>query len=552
MRRIRPGLRTLFAASSVLLGATGDLPPAASTAAAGSLYLLQRPYVDRGEDFFSSFWFCEAGDPRNGHVVYMNQTMSDSLGLVHSREDHSRKDIIIGADTKSNASGFARPSSVRLLSRSTYSAGLFVLRVTHVPTGCGVWPAFKFYGGRALEECLHGKGRDSVWSAWDEVDIVEGVHEASRTATTLHTSFVCDQAGLVADPRARGIRWRKGEFKQADNCRYNAGGQWRNQGCSQEGPPDSLGQKINDGGGGTYAAELDPAGEQIRAWFWASGSEPADLREGSELRPDGWEQPFAYFRLGPLNCPADNFQKLHLAFDINFCGDYGSPTFKASCPGKLEATCEEFVSKNPEAFKEAFWSFHRLDVYQKLRAEEDAATATVDAAGDAAPAEASRGSGGWWGGLEEEHRGRGGVTSNETATTTSAVDVWDNFTMLHAGATEQMLSVATATLLMMAVPVLLLVAAACILLAKGWVCRPKELADIANGEAAGRDREAPPPEDPAEQKLLDEDREIPLEGFSRGSRSITLGRARAVQCLSEERPREGTRRGWPGARLLGF
>jgi hypothetical protein len=37
--------------------------------------------------------------------------------------------------------GLGRPS-VRLESKQTFTEGLFVLDLTHIPTGCGIWPAF--------------------------------------------------------------------------------------------------------------------------------------------------------------------------------------------------------------------------------------------------------------------------------------------------------------------------------------------------------------------------------------------------------------------------
>ena len=42
---------------------------------------------------------------------------------------------------KYSPDGPGRPS-VRLESRLTFTEGLFVIDLTHIPIGCGTWPAF--------------------------------------------------------------------------------------------------------------------------------------------------------------------------------------------------------------------------------------------------------------------------------------------------------------------------------------------------------------------------------------------------------------------------
>lgn len=49
--------------------------------------------------------------------------------------------IYLGVDSSNSyvSDGPGRPS-VRLESKSTFTEGLFVIHLTHIPVGCGTWP----------------------------------------------------------------------------------------------------------------------------------------------------------------------------------------------------------------------------------------------------------------------------------------------------------------------------------------------------------------------------------------------------------------------------
>lgn len=77
-----------------------------------------------------------------------------------------------------------------------YNGGLFVLKLDHVPTACGAWPAFWMFG----DDAQHS------WPRWGEFDILESIHMLDYVAlaplnlklraeatTTLHTRESCDQ-----------------------------------------------------------------------------------------------------------------------------------------------------------------------------------------------------------------------------------------------------------------------------------------------------------------------------------------------------------------------
>lgn len=310
--------------------------------AAGARWALSDSYV--GPDFFSKWNFHARADPTHGMVEYVDYATAVSEGLVKAASDR----VYMGASMASGLQGTKR-RSVRIESASVFNEGLFIVTLDHIPTGCGTWPAFWMFGENA----------EHVWPSWGEYDIIEGVHTGTRSSTALHTTAGCDQSSVNAD-------WNLGFSKPADNCDINAQGQFQNQGCSQQGPQNSMGAEFNRRGGGTYAAEWDPAGLQIRTWFFPAGAQPADIRERS-AQPDSWGAPFSRFTLGDAVCPANHFVNMRLVFDLTFCGDLGNPTFAESCPdyAAMRITCEDLVSSQPQP--EAYWSIRAFDVYQRDR-----------------------------------------------------------------------------------------------------------------------------------------------------------------------------------------
>lgn len=309
---------------------------------------LARPYLQRysymGADFFSGWTFWTDRDPSNGDVEYVDFAEAARAGLVNA----TRNRIYLGADMGVVDIDSTR-RSIRIQSKATFNEGLFVATIDHAPTGCGIWPAFWMYG----EDATH------VWPSWGEYDIIEGVHGASNVMTSLHTTGNCDQRNAAAESL-----WMRGPSgKAAVNCDTYAKGQFPNQGCSQRGPHASLGEVFNAAGGGTYAAEWDPAARHIRTWFWPRGSEPLDLQR-REPDSDSWGQPYSYFSLDPRVCSSNHFMNMRLVFDITFCGDLGESTFQRDCPDIAKySSCPQFVKGSPGSMREAYWSIRDFDVY---------------------------------------------------------------------------------------------------------------------------------------------------------------------------------------------
>ncbi|KAF2199689.1 hypothetical protein GQ43DRAFT_419682 [Delitschia confertaspora ATCC 74209] len=286
-----------------------------------------------GSNFLSGFNFFSGTDPTHGFVRYLNRADAESQGLI-SVSDSS---IYIGVDSKHQAANGR--ASVRLESKGTYSHGLFILDLEHMPGGtCGTWPSFWTYG------------QDGQWPASGEIDIIEGVHTSTTNGMSLHTTDGCSvgnslMAGSVKTP----------------NCYIRAPGQSANTGCLVESSSaESYGTGFNERGGGVYAMEWTSTA--IRIFFFSRSSLPADIRSSSP-DPSTWGTPQANFG---GSCDIDkHFSNHRIILDTTFCGDWAGATWSSTpqCAA-LAGSCIDYVRDNPADFRESYWRIRSLRIYQ--------------------------------------------------------------------------------------------------------------------------------------------------------------------------------------------
>ncbi|KAI7091125.1 endo-1,3(4)-beta-glucanase [Hortaea werneckii] len=305
-------------------------------------YTLQDDYFANG-DFFSKFEFFTGEDPTHGFVAYQDKSSSEQSKLISSSSNEAQMKV----DTE-NQTPNGRPS-VRITSNNKYNSGLIIMDASHMPTGCGTWPAFWMVG--------------PDWPAGGEIDIIEGVHEQSANDMTLHTSDGCTvgSTGFTGN-------------QLTDNCYVNAPDQGNNVGCQiAASDSNTYGAGFNSNGGGVYATEWTDSAIDI--WFFPHGSVPSDIQDNSP-KPSGWGKPLAHFQ-GDCDIPG-HFHDLQIVFDTTFCGDWAGNTWGSSSCSSKANTCNDFVQNNPQAFEEAYWSINALKVYQANgeSAETAAPTAT--------------------------------------------------------------------------------------------------------------------------------------------------------------------------------
>ncbi|KAF2666324.1 hypothetical protein BT63DRAFT_55886 [Microthyrium microscopicum] len=265
------------------------------TAVSAQSYRLTDSYT--GNNFFSKFDFFTGDDPNHGFVDYQSQSSAQSRGLISSTSDY----VIIAADATNvyPRSARGRPS-VRIESINSYTTGLFVADIEHMPgNACGIWPAFWTLGS-------------DPWPQNGEIDIIEEINLNANNQYTLHSGDgACSISGYSGAGRI-----------SSGNCQTtNNGNVVNTAGCTIQPPSvNNYGNNFNNNNGGTYVMQW--TNSVINFWFFQRGQQPETLTSGS---PD----------VGQLGTPdasfngcdiGSHFRDNRLIINTNFCGDWGKLT----------------------------------------------------------------------------------------------------------------------------------------------------------------------------------------------------------------------------------
>ncbi|PHH70683.1 hypothetical protein CDD80_5796 [Ophiocordyceps camponoti-rufipedis] len=315
--------------SATVIGLAGAVIAFNGPRPAGQAYSLNVTYDQ--SNFFQSFNFFTGQDPTHGFVEFVDEATARQAGLL----GNSSSNIIMGVDHQTVNPPNGR-RSVRVESKQSFTRGLFVADIAHMPgSACGVWPAFWMFG--------------PDWPKSGEIDIIEGVNTQSEALITLHTTSGCSVNNSGSQPTTT--------LKSPDCGAYGT-----NAGCGQEASASSnYGDGFNAVQGGVYATEW--TSDHIAVWFFPRSAIPQDL-SGGQPNPSSWEPPLARF----AGCDFDShFSNNQLVFDTTFCGDWaGSPSVWAAdktC-SSLAATCNDYVGAHPEAFRDSYWEVKSVKVYQ--------------------------------------------------------------------------------------------------------------------------------------------------------------------------------------------
>lgn len=339
-----------------------------------------------GESFFDHYTFYDGADSLGsaGYNVYVSKARATQLGIINITDDDEQQHVVI---TSSPTQDGPR-ESVRLEGIQRFDRGLFLLDVDHMPAGAGVWPAFWLTD-------------EADWPKNGEIDILEGINNQTRAKTALHTSEMCSMFAHVPDyaktgtwDRATGIpdtftgKLNFETDKEADDCWNMAAHQWGNQGCvaidDQEG---SIGQPLNEKGGGVYVLEWDPANRYIKSWSFSRDTVPSNLRKSMDTAsettqnnrvmpdPNEWGLPYAYFAIGEgTGCSADHFKNMHIVLNLAFCGNVAGNRFFRDCEEESKEfhveedpilSCNAWIQSNPKALEEAYWKIRGVYVYER-------------------------------------------------------------------------------------------------------------------------------------------------------------------------------------------
>jgi hypothetical protein len=307
-----------------------------STAALTSATYTQTDIYDES-NFFQKFDFYSGADPTNGFVQYASRQQANNEALA----GFSNGGVYLGVDHTNTVSS-GRPST-RVTSTATYTKGLFIADIAHMPAGtgehgsCGLWPAFWMFGPN--------------WPSSGEIDILEGVNNQASNEMTLHTAAGCAMSNPISPANMLST-----------DCQGN-------DGCGQENNSTATyGSAFNAAGGGVYAVEW--TSDAISIWFF-SRSDPlvTTLTNDSNPDPATFGTPLAQFVSAQEDggCDIDqHFANHQLVFNIDFCGDWAGSVFDTDDTCKsTNLSCDDYVGQNPQAFVEAYWLINSVKVFQQ-------------------------------------------------------------------------------------------------------------------------------------------------------------------------------------------
>ncbi|SPJ88722.1 related to mixed-linked glucanase precursor MLG1 [Fusarium torulosum] len=302
----------------------------------------------RDRAYFDSIDPGYEGDPTGGSVNYLSRSQAVASGIVNTNNGK----VHLGVNSVDKAAlltpGGSRHGrgSVRLESKESYSSGILIADIEHMPgTACGIWPAYWSYN---FDEDPVG-----------EIDIIEGINgNQNGNYVSLHTCGAC-------------IFNRPGGAEPRNNCniggsdtRYCTDGN-NYSGCGNTMPSGSYGKTFNANKGGIYATWLTT--EAVKIWWFPRNNIPADIKNGKP-EPNTWGQPAtSQFVNANGNCDVGRyFKKQTIIFNTAFCGsNIDQGIWNQECRASTGyATCDDYVTNQPGAFKEAYWTINSLKLYQ--------------------------------------------------------------------------------------------------------------------------------------------------------------------------------------------
>ncbi|OCL03283.1 glycoside hydrolase family 16 protein [Glonium stellatum] len=292
----------------------------------------------KGNNFFDNFDFFTGPDPTTGFVDYKDNVTAHNLGLasVSNGAAFMRVDDQNTYAPPPNSNG--RPS-VRISSKKTYTKGLFIADIAHMPGSiCGVWPAFWSFGPN--------------WPNSGEIDILEGVDKNQKNKISLHSGDNCKVTPTLQSGTANG-----------NDCAVSTSG----SGCAVDDVSTmSYGDGFNNVNGGVYAMEWTST--SIKVWFFPRAAIPISIKTG---KPDvsTFGVPVAYF----TGCDFDShFANHQIVFDTTFCGTWAGQYdyVTTTCPSAADgwAGCVVDVGSNPSWFTDAYWEINSVEIYQQKAA----------------------------------------------------------------------------------------------------------------------------------------------------------------------------------------
>jgi len=302
---------------------------------------------------------------------------TDNYAIVRPGSVENASDVV---QSSPRAQTRRARQSIRLSTKQNWTYFLTAMRYTHVPYGCGVWPAF------------WSNGASGNWPVDGELDILEYWNHA-KSEVSFHT----------VTSKEDGCRLNSSALNKPDCPHFtdvnNELLPWLRYDCQTNYSlvPPHLGcaptsnQQIRRTGAeyastpGVIAAEWTM--QFIKVFFIPEAELPADLVNGTSPRPDTWDQfVISYYPFADSGCNLSSrslSSPQSLVLNIELCGNRGSLEFPLGCNGVSTCTnkakavpgdcCYEYITntkKSSDALaSHAYFNISWIKVWKNTKIE---------------------------------------------------------------------------------------------------------------------------------------------------------------------------------------
>eukprot|EP00932_Pfiesteria_piscicida_P004654 SRR837773.14557.p1 GENE.SRR837773.14557~~SRR837773.14557.p1 ORF type:complete len:496 (-),score=107.07 SRR837773.14557:180-1622(-) len=267
--------------------------PAPSPPPSGGPYRLD--WAASGTSFFSE-WDFLWNDDNHGSAEYLLKDEAMKAGVVQAYGTHA----ILTAGDQSPKYLYKRQTA-KIETQRSWKYFLVTMKYTHLPYGCGVWPAF------------FTLGTHKEWPLGGEMDILEYVNsDVSKSSVHMGPGCVLkpsavNKYGDMPDRNDMSLDCHTDYGESKLGCAPN---KWMRSGRSWS---DHRG-----------VVALEWTEDHIKIFAIPEWEIPSDLSSNTP-KPEQWDRwLFSYYPLKESGCSADMMDPQKLLMQINFCGDWAS------------------------------------------------------------------------------------------------------------------------------------------------------------------------------------------------------------------------------------
>jgi len=339
-----------------------------------------------------NFWH-DTADPTGGPTQYVDHDTATANGLIEEGDGWAviRAGRPVRPDSSdlvpSSFQGVEGPQmrqSVRMTSKRSWRRFLLSVRYTHLPYGCGLWPAVWFWCADVEPGPDGQPARCPAWPAGGELDVLEYSNQFyTKSSLHLGADAVCTlDADAIADC---------GNFVDKNSMQYHCETEYFPRDANGDGTPDraaTYGCASNDFGSwptvretlnpGPGAVVVEWTEDAIKIWHFPEAEIPTDLI-ADDPRPAGWDNArlWSYYPLDLSTCPGKaSLGAQNLVLNMAFCGQWAGANWKeAHDDGTAPTLHQELLNTVfPDLFGQSCATEHGMGGHEL---PEDACTAHV-------------------------------------------------------------------------------------------------------------------------------------------------------------------------------